>query len=238
MTIKDTNLKTVNSSDRYLTEISWLKSFHSFSFGEHYHPENTGWGSLRVINEDFIAPGGKFNTHPHRDMEIITYLVKGNLQHKDSAGNEYVIKAGDVQRISAGSGILHSEENISATEEVHMLQIWITPEVKQTEPEYTQNSFKPEDLQNQLKLIVSKTGAQDSIAIKQDTNIYAAMLDKDLNLDFNTTKDRSWLQLISGTLNVNGQQLKTGDALAFMNKSQLSIKALTDSHFLVFDIAS
>lgn len=231
-------MKIIKANQRYLTQINWLKSFHSFSFGEHFHPENRGWGSLRVINEDFIAPGGYFDTHPHRDMEIISYLVKGELHHKDSAGNEYTIQAGDIQRISAGSGISHSEENTSSTQETHLMQLWIIPNIKQTRPEYAQLSLNPKDKLNQLQLIVSESGNNGSISIKQNTDIYVSLLDADKELTIQTKKDKAWLQLISGTLKVNDFILETGYALALESKKELNLKSLNkQSHFLFFDIS-
>jgi quercetin 2,3-dioxygenase len=230
-------MKLIKSNDRYLTQRGWLKSYHSFSFGEHYHPENRGWGNLRVINEDYIAAGGHFDTHPHRDMEIVSYLVKGKLHHKDSAGNEYIIHPGDVQRISAGSGILHSETNSSESQETHLMQLWVKPNVKQTEPDYAQVSFNPKDKINRLQLLASESGREESITIKQDVDIYASILDQNRSLKIEISKDKAWLQLISGYLKVNNIELEPGDALAIEEQQELLLNSLKEgSHFLFFNI--
>lgn len=231
-------MKIIKSPDRYLTEIDWLKSYHSFSFGEHIHPENKGWGKLRVINEDYIAAGGSFDTHPHRDMEIVSYLVKGELFHKDSAGNQYTIRAGDVQRISAGSGILHSETNTSETEETLLFQLWIKPKIKQTPPDYAQISLDPKEKINKLQLLASETARNSSVSIKQDLDIYASILEKDHSLKYQMLREKAWLQVISGTVLVNGNELNQGDAIAYDTKEELIIESLKeDSHFLLFDIS-
>ena len=232
-------MKVIKAQERYLTQFDWLKSYHSFSFGEHFHTENKGWGTLRVINEDYIAAGGFFDTHPHRDMEIVSYLVKGQLHHKDSAGNEYTIQAGDVQRISAGSGIAHSEENRSKDEETHLMQLWIKPNIKHTKPDYAQISLNPDDKINKLQLLASETARDGSISIKQDTDIYSSILEKDQALDLQITKDKAWIQLISGSILVNDSLLETGDALALEAKQELKVKNLSnESHFLFFDITT
>jgi redox-sensitive bicupin YhaK (pirin superfamily) len=229
-------MKLIKSKDRYLTQISWLKSFHSFSFGEHIHPENKGWGNLRVINEDFIAPGGHFDRHPHRDMEIVSYIVKGELHHKDSEGNEYTINENEVQRISAGSGILHSETNPSTSEETILLQLWIKPKVKQTKPDYKQKKLDKAQRLNKLQLIASEDGRNGSIDIKQDLEIYASLLDKKKTLVHQVQHQKAWLQIIEGQIEVNDQILESGDGIGLENEKSLVIKANKDSHFLLFDI--
>lgn len=232
-------MKVIKSNERYLTQIDWLKSYHSFSFGEHYHPGNRGWGNLRVINEDYIAPGGHFDTHPHRDMEIISYLVKGELYHKDSAGNEYTIRTGDVQRISAGSGILHSETNTSDSQETLLLQLWVRPNIKQTPPDYAQVSLDPNDKINKLQLLASESGREGSITIKQDIDIFASILEKEKELEIENSKDKAWLQVISGELHVNHFKLAAGDALAIDGQQKVLIRSQPeDSHFLFFDISN
>lgn len=230
-------MKVFKSQDRYLTEFGgWLKSYHSFSFGEHYHPENKGWGNLRVINEDYIAPGGHFDMHPHRDMEIVSYIAKGKLHHKDSQGNEYTINEDEVQRISAGTGILHSETTISENEETILYQLWIKPNVKQTTPDYKQIKLEKEKRLNNLQLIASEDGKEGSIDIKQDLEIYASILDKDKELKYQTRNVKAWVQIVEGHLEINSQRLEQGDGLAFDAKEELVIKALENSHFLLFDI--
>ena len=230
-------MKVFKAEDRYLTQISWLKSYHSFSFGEHYHPENKGWGNLRVINEDYIAPGGIFDTHPHRDMEIISYIAKGELHHKDSQGNEYTINENEVQRISAGTGILHSEHNTGEQETI-LLQLWIKPKVKQTQPNYKQIKLEKKERMNRLQLIASEDGSEGSIDIKQDAKIFASILDQGKSLDYKIEYGKAWVQVLEGDLKVNDLELNSGDGLAIDGNEALNILAAANSHFLLFDISS
>lgn len=229
-------MKVFKSKDRYLTEIAWLKSYHSFSFGEHYHPENKGWGSLRVINEDYIAPKGHFGMHPHRDMEIVSYIAKGKLHHEDSEANSYTINEDEVQRISAGRGILHSETNPSDSGDTVLLQLWIRPKVKGQDPNYKQIKLAKEDRLNRLQMIASEDGREGSIDIKQDAEIYASILKKDKSLEHKMVHEKAWVQIIDGSITVNEQVLEKGDGLAIEGIQNLEIRALEDSHFLVFDL--
>ena len=230
-------MKVFKSKDRYLTKIDWLESYHSFSFGEHYHPNNKGWGNLRVINEDYIAPGGSFATHPHRDMEIISYIAKGELHHKDSQGNEYTVHEGEVQRISAGSGIQHSETNSSNNETTQLFQLWVKPKIKQTEPNYKQITLNGDDKINSLQLIASENGDNGSIDIKQDTEIYVSKLSKGKNINYEMKRAKAWVQIISGSLELQSLTLEQGDGLALSKQENLTLLALEDCHFLLFDLS-
>jgi redox-sensitive bicupin YhaK (pirin superfamily) len=228
-----------HKNDRGSTEIDWLKSRHSFSFGHYYDAANMGFGPLRVINEDWVSPGTGFDTHGHKNMEIITYVLEGQLAHKDSTGKEgkHIIP-GEVQMMSAGKGILHSEYNGSATDTVHLLQIWIMPDEINTQPGYAQKPFAPEDMHNRLRLIVSNDGTDGSLVMKQDAKLYASRLDAGAELTLPITSDRKyWLQIARGTVEVQEQSLESGDALA-VEKEQgtLTFKASTSAEVLLFDL--
>jgi quercetin 2,3-dioxygenase len=227
-----------HKTDRGATETSWLSSQHSFSFGEYYDPKNMGFGPLRVINEDWVRPGAGFDTHGHANMEIITYVLSGALEHKDSLGSGSVIRPGDVQMMSAGKGILHSEYNPSDSEEVHLLQIWIMPRETGTRPTYQQTSFTPEDFRNRLRLVVSPDGAEGSLVIRQDAKLYVARLDagKSLSLEMAPNK-KYWLQLARGKITLNKQALEAGDAAGFDNEpGSVDATAADDAEFLFFEL--
>jgi len=228
-----------HKNDRGYTEMDWLKSRHSFSFGHYYDPANMGFGPLRVINEDWVEPGTGFDTHGHKNMEIITYVLSGALSHKDNTGKEGVaITPGEVQMMTAGKGILHSEYNGSDTDTVHLLQIWIMPDEVNTQPGYKQKPFAPEEMHNRLRLLVSKDGADGSLVMKQDARLYASRLDAGTALKFPIVSDRKyWLQIARGTVETQGQSLDAGDGLA-IEKEQgvLDIKAGTDAEVLLFDL--
>jgi len=229
-------IKIRKSNDRGHAEHGWLDSYHTFSFADYYDPEQTNFRDLRVINEDYVAPEMGFGMHPHRDMEIITYVVSGALKHSDSMGNTAVMRAGDVQRISAGTGILHSEMNDSKTEPVHLLQIWIFPDQKGVKPGYAEKSFAKVE-PGKLHLIASKSGRDGSIAINQDTSLYLGKLKPGdaLKQTIDATR-HAWLQLIQGELEVNGAQLHAGDAAAVSETDLLAISASKPSDFLLFDL--
>lgn len=228
---------TIRKSDeRGHAQHGWLDSYHTFSFADYYDPEHESFRDLRVINEDYVAPEMGFGTHPHRDMEIITYVVNGALRHSDSMGNTAVMRAGDVQRISAGTGILHSEINDSASEPVHLLQIWIFPDKKGVKPGYAEKSFGQTE-RSALHLIASKTGRDGSIAINQDTSLYLGKLAPGDTVKQPLGSHRhGWLQLIKGELEVNGTKLQPGDAAAISETDSLVISARKESDFLFFDL--
>lgn len=224
------------SHERGHANHGWLDSRHTFSFADYHDPEHMGFRSLRVINEDRVAPKMGFGMHPHRDMEIISYIVDGALRHRDSMGNTAVMLSGDVQRISAGRGITHSEFNDSADEPVHFLQIWILPDLQNAKPAYAEKSFaqvKP----GRLHLIASKTGREDSIPINQDADLYLAKLGRGQSLKHTFAVDRyGWLQVIEGELEVNGNRLTDGDAASISQTDVITISALKPAHFLLFDL--
>ncbi|AFY02828.1 pirin family protein [Bdellovibrio bacteriovorus] len=214
----------------------WLKSMHTFSFADYYDPKFMGYRDLRVINQDWIAKSSGFPAHPHRDMEIITYVLKGAVEHRDSLGNVGQIKAGEIQTMHAGTGMRHSEYNPSETEDLQLFQIWILPDVVGATPGYTQQSFTREQKLNQFKLIVSKDGREGSQKINQDADLYASVFTEGYEQEFALRSKRgAWLQLADGELEVNGQILKSGDALV-VEEENLKIKALKETEFLLFDL--
>jgi quercetin 2,3-dioxygenase len=226
------------SAERGYADHGWLKSYHSFSFAGYYDPAHMGFGNLRVINEDRIAPGTGFGTHGHRDMEIISYVMSGAIGHKDSIGNGAAIPPGDVQRMSAGRGIQHSEFNHAADATTHFLQIWIEPNVTGIAPGYEQKTFAPAEKRGKLRLVASNDGAQGSVTIHADAKLYAGLFDGDeraeLALD---PKRKFYVQLVRGELTVNGQPLSAGDAAKVQGEEQLLLAGGKDAEVLVFDLA-
>ena len=226
------------SSERGYFENSWLKSYHSFSFSDYYDPKHMNFRHLRVINHDFIAASSGFPTHPHRDMEIITYVLKGAVAHKDSMGNQTQIKAGEVQVMTAGSGITHSEFNPSSTDVLELLQIWLTPHRSGIKPHYGQRVYSNEDKKNRFKLIASADQAEDSLKINQDVRLMGTFLEAGKTLTFEIPGNRyAWLQLAEGEIEINGERLTKGDAFAAdSDEKNLQIKAITNSDFVLFDL--
>ena len=215
----------------------WLDSHHTFSFANYYDPAFLGFRSLLVINEDRVQPGQGFGKHGHEDMEILSYVVEGSLEHKDSMGTGSVLKPGDVQVMSAGTGVLHSEFNGSKTERVHFLQIWMHPDEKKLKPRYEEMHFSPEHKTNRLKLIGSKTGREGSVTIHQDIDLYASILEPKQRVEHMIWQGRgAWLQMMGGSIEVNGTTLKAGDGLAVEDESKLLILGNVRSEFLLFDI--
>lgn len=215
----------------------WLESYHSFSFAHYYDPQHMHFSVLRVINDDIIAPAQGFGMHPHNDMEIITYMLDGALQHRDSMGNASVIKAGDVQRMTAGSGVVHSEVNASDTEYAHLLQIWILPERQNLEPGYEEKTISREHKVNQWCLVAAPDGQSGALKIHQDVRLYAAILEKNTVLNYALAVQRSaYLHVARGEVNVNGQTLVTGDALMVSEAVELVFKANAESELLLFDL--
>jgi redox-sensitive bicupin YhaK (pirin superfamily) len=224
------------SNERGHAEHGWLDSYHTFSFADYYDPAHTHFRDLRVINEDYVAPEMGFGMHPHRDMEIITYVVSGALQHRDSMGNTAVMRAGDVQRISAGTGILHSEINASTKEPVHLLQIWIFPDHKGATPGYAEKSYA-QAAPGKLHLVASKTGRDGSITINQDAGLYLGKLGAGETIAHVLGARRhGWLQLIKGELNVNGTKLQPGDAAAISETEKVILTGASPAEFLLFDL--
>ncbi|WP_312782601.1 pirin family protein [Acidovorax temperans] len=227
------------SQDRGYADHGWLQSFHSFSFAGYYDPRHMGFGNLRVINEDRIAPGTGFGTHGHRDMEIISYVLSGELAHKDSMGNVKGIPPGDVQRMSAGTGVLHSEFNHAAGQSTHFLQIWIEPNVRGIAPSYEQKSFSDAEKRGTLRLVASPDGAQGSVLIHADAAIYAGLLSGGETATLPMQPGRkSYVQLVRGTVMVNGECLKAGDAAMLENERHVSLSGGQDAEVLVFDLAN
>lgn len=226
------------SEDRGQADHGWLKAKHSFSFADYYDPDHMGYRVLRVINEDRVKPSNGFGTHPHRDMEIITYILEGALEHKDSMGTGSVIKPGDVQYMSAGSGVLHSEYNPSSQEGVHLLQIWILPDEKGAKPRYAQKTFSDAEKRGKLRLVASKTGEQESIAVRQDMKLYASVLDEGQSAELPLPKGRhAWIQVARGSVEVNGTRLEQGDGAAVNGEPSLAfIGRAKDAEILVFDL--
>jgi redox-sensitive bicupin YhaK (pirin superfamily) len=226
------------AAERGRTSIDWLESWHSFSFGDYHDPRWRGFRSLRVINDDRVAPGGGFDTHPHRDMEIITWVLSGALEHRDSLGNGSVIRPGDMQRMTAGTGILHSEFNPSAFEGVHLLQIWLFPERKGLTPGYEQRAFPRHDLKNALRLVASRDGRNESVTIHQDADVYAATLEAGGALAHQLAPGRyAWLQVATGSVALNGKELQAGDGAAISDERALAVVGRADSEVILFDLA-
>ncbi|MCV0441403.1 MAG: pirin family protein [Hydrogenophaga sp.] len=232
-------LQIRRSDARGYADHGWLKSHHSFSFAEYFDPAWMGWGNLRVINEDRIAPGTGFGTHGHRDMEIISYVLQGNLAHKDSMGNVKGIPPGDVQRMSAGTGVRHSEFNHAPNATTHFLQIWIEPDVTGIEPGYEQKSFAEADKRGQLRLVVSPDGAQGSVTVHADAAMYAGLFDGEETAELAIKPDRkAYVHLVRGALDVNGQRLQGGDAAVLAQESVIQLSGGRDAEVLVFDLAA
>src|SRR5262249_22751396 len=224
------------AASRGRTAIDWLDSWPTFSFGDYHAPQWRGFRSLRVINDDRVAPGGGFDTHPHRDMEIITWVLSGALEHRDSLGNGSVIRPGDMQRMTAGSGILHSEFNPSRTESVHLLQMWLFPDVKGLTPGYEQRAFALKDRQNALRLVASREGRNGSVTIHQDADVYAAALDPGRSITHKLAPGRhAWLQVATGAAALEGQELKAGDGAAVSDIPSLEIVGRAASEVVLFD---
>jgi redox-sensitive bicupin YhaK (pirin superfamily) len=223
---------------RGAANFGWLDSRHSFSFGQYFDPGHMGFGPLRVINEDRVAPGGGFPTHPHRDMEIISYVLEGALAHKDSLGSGSVITPGDVQRMSAGTGVRHSEYNASDTDPVHFLQIWIIPERDGIPPSYEQRRFESEEKLGRLRLIASRDARDGAIAIHRDVDLYATLLAPGESVTHRPLSGRAaWVQLARGEIALNGESLFAGDGVAISEAAELRLDARNDAEALLFDMA-
>lgn len=226
------------SAERGYADHGWLKSFHSFSFADYYDPAHMGVGNLRVINEDRVAPGSGFGTHGHRDMEIVSYVLDGALAHKDDIGNGAAILPGDVQRMSAGTGVRHSEFNHAPNATTHFLQIWLIPHTRGIQPGYEQKHFTPESKRGKLKLVASRHAREDAVQLHADADLYAGLFDGDeiggLDLD---PKRLAYVHVVRGALSVNGQRLEAGDAATLDGEPQLRLEKGEQAEVLVFDLA-
>ena len=229
------------AKERGHADHGWLNTFHSFSFSDYYDPKFMGFRSLRVINEDWVQPGYGFPTHPHRDMEIITVVLEGSLEHKDSMGTGSVIRPGEIQKMSAGTGVRHSEFNHSKSEPVHLYQIWILPEKEGITPMYEQKAIPAAEKQGKLKLVASPSGGNGSSAVKlyQDAELFTTQLAKSDSVEYELSDKRyAWIQVARGAVNVNGQELKAGDGAAVSQEKKLQITGSADqSELLLFDLA-
>jgi redox-sensitive bicupin YhaK (pirin superfamily) len=225
------------AQDRGHANHGWLDTFHTFSFASYQDHNHMRFRSLRVMNEDIVAPGQGFGTHPHNDMEIVTYVLEGALEHKDSMGNGEVLRPGEFQRMSAGTGITHSEFNPSATEPVHLYQIWLFPERKGIKPSYEQKQFPEQDRHNQLQLVASRTAASGSLLIHQDARIYLSKLDSGRAITYDLPAGRyAWLQVLRGSVLLNGVALATSDGAAISAETRLTIQANSSAEIMLFDL--
>jgi redox-sensitive bicupin YhaK (pirin superfamily) len=226
------------SKERGHFDHGWLNTYHTFSFDQYYDPRYMGFRSLRVINEDFVAAGRGFPRHGHRDMEIVTYILEGALKHEDSMGNGSVIRPGDVQRMTAGTGVKHSEQNASTEERVHLLQIWILPNADNLTPGYEQKFFTEEQRRGQLRLIASNDGRDDSVQLNQDVSLFASILSEGEQLERVMDPARyAWIQVARGSVDVNGETAQQGDGVVVVAESALTIRAQEPSEVLLFDLA-
>lgn len=225
------------SEDRGHADHGWLKTWHSFSFADYFDPENVEFGALRVINEDFVRPGAGFGMHGHRDMEIITYILEGALEHRDSMGNGSIIRPGDVQRMSAGTGVLHSEFNPSKDETVHLLQIWIQPSVRGVTPSYEEKKFDATDKRGRLRLIASADGREGSVRIHQDASVYAGLFDgaEEAQLELAAGR-RAYVHVARGEVSVNETPLKAGDGLKIEKARAMTVEKGRGAEVIVFDL--
>jgi redox-sensitive bicupin YhaK (pirin superfamily) len=233
-------MNTIRSAaERGQSRLGWLDSRHTFSFGNYHDPAHMGFGALRVINEDRVQPGKGFGAHSHRDMEILSWVLDGALEHKDSMGTHGVIRPGELQRMSAGTGVTHSEFNASTSEPVHFLQIWLLPEREGLASSYEQRAFAPADLADRLHLIASRDGRDESITVHQDVNLYASRISSDATVSFRPDAGRwLWLHIAKGHVQVDGRNLQAGDAASWTGApGVLDIRAIAPSEVLLFDLA-
>lgn len=226
------------SKDRGHFKLGWLDTYHTFSFDQYFDPAHMHFRSLRVINEDRVAPGQGFPTHSHRDMEIITYILSGALEHRDSMGNGSVIRPGDVQRMSAGTGVSHSEHNPSETEAIHLLQIWIMPRARNLAPGYEQQAFTEDERRGRLRLVASEDGREGSVTIQQDARLFATILEPGAAVEMELRPNRyAWAQVARGTLKLNDVELSQGDGAAVKEETVIKLLAHDAAEVLLFDLA-
>jgi redox-sensitive bicupin YhaK (pirin superfamily) len=231
-------IKVRRANERGHADYGWLDTYHTFSFNTYYDPRFMGFRTLRVINEDRVAAGEGFGTHGHANMEIITYVTEGALAHKDSTGGEETLRPHEVQRMTAGTGIRHSEFNPSATESTHLYQIWILPETEGLTPGYEQTYFAPEEKKGRLRLVASRAGTDGSVKINQDVSLYSSILAADEEVSHELSENRyGWIQVVKGKLEINGETLNASDGAAISDERELKIKALeNETEFLLFDL--
>jgi redox-sensitive bicupin YhaK (pirin superfamily) len=226
------------AKERGHADHGWLDSYHTFSFANYYDPEQMGFRSLRVINEDRVQPGRGFGTHPHRDMEIISYVLEGGLEHRDSLGTGSVIRPGDLQRMSAGTGVTHSEFNASQQEPVHFLQIWLQPRQQGIQPSYEQRTFTREQKQGRLRIVAAPDGRDESVRIHADALVYAGVFAQGESSELALPRARhAWVQALRGKLRINGRELEAGDGAAISDEALVRIEGIDDSELLLFDLA-
>ncbi|MCE1237873.1 MAG: pirin family protein [Hyphomicrobiales bacterium] len=226
------------AEERGRADFGWLDSRHSFSFGDYWDPRHMGFGPLRVINDDRVAPGGGFPTHPHRDMEIVSYVLDGALEHRDSLGNGSVIRPGDVQRMTAGTGIRHSEFNASSTDPTHFLQIWILPEAQGLTPGYEQTRFEPAEKAGRLRLVASRDGRDGSVVVHRDVDLFATRLSDGETVAHELSPGRiAWVQMAKGEAIVAGERLREGDGLSTAEAGRIDLTGIGDAEILLFDMA-
>jgi redox-sensitive bicupin YhaK (pirin superfamily) len=230
-------IDVIRSDSRGAADHGWLKSKHTFSFADYHNPAMMGFGKLRVINEDWIEPGQGFAKHSHQDMEIVTYMIDGALEHSDSMGNGSVIRPGELQRMTAGTGVMHSEFNASQSDKAHLLQIWILPERNGLEPGYEQKLFPAEEKNNRWQLVVSRDGRDNSLTIHQDISLSSTVLRKGATIDYAFGANRrGFVQVVRGDVDVGGEQLATGDAITIVDHATLSLQAASGAELLLFDM--
>lgn len=230
-------IKIKRSNDRGYADHGWLKSFHSFSFANYYNPDEIGFSDLRVINDDIVSASNGFGIHPHKNMEIFTYVLEGALKHEDTLGNQAIIKAGDVQLMSTGKGVQHSEINASEKDRVHLLQIWVLPSENGTEPLYQQQHFTRDEKLNQLKLIISQDGSRNSMKILQDASVFASVLEDGEKTNYLADDKRNvYIHVAKGEFQVNNEVLHSGDAIILTTPEIINIKAMIETEFLLFDL--
>ena len=230
-------VKIRKAEDRGSSNFGWLNSKHTFSFGHYYDPQHMGFGSLRVINDDRVVSGAGFGAHPHDNMEIISYVLSGALAHKDSIGNGSIIRPGDVQRMSAGTGITHSEYNHSKSEEVHFLQVWFLPDEKNVQPSYEQKTFSEDEKRGKFRLVASKAGRNNSVSLHQDMDMSVALINRDEIVTYSVSPNRAlWLHVARGEISINDHFLKEGDGAAIVDESELKFEKGNQAEVIVFDM--
>ncbi len=227
-----------SAKDRGHAYHGWLNSYHTFSFANYYDPDHMGFRALRVINEDWVKPGRGFGTHPHRDMEIITYMLEGAIAHKDTMGNEAIVRAGEVQAMTAGTGVAHSEMNPSRVEDLHLLQIWLLPEASGLSPSYGQIAVPTEEKRGSWRKVAGRNPGEGAVHINQDVDLYATVLSQGDRLTFDLRPQRhAWVQVTSGKLSLNGVSMEAGDGAAISDETLLEVQAHSDTEVLLFDLA-